>query len=129
MVDAGRIKYVAGEGDGTLLCLLSVERMRRLLERYPAATARLFTSHEAAYCKRHRRNPWQHFAARLAAKFCYRRMFGCIPFQQLEVFHGEGGAPQLRVVGVAAHEQAVFISLSHDGDLAGAIMSRSQLGG
>ena len=56
-------------------------------------------------------------------------MFGCIPFQQLEVFHGEGGAPQFRVVGVAAHEQAVFISLSHDGDIAGAIMSRGQLGG
>ena len=123
MVDAGRIKHFVDPGDGTLLCLLSVKRVRYLLERYPPAKSRLFTSHEAAYRERHKRNPWQHFAARWAAKLCYRRLYSHVPFLALEVFHSEYGAPQLRGVGEVYSIQPVLVSLSHDGDLAGAVMS------
>ena len=71
--------------------------------------------------------PWQHFVLdgqpSCVTEDCAETLF------RLEVVHSEYGAPQLRSVGDAYSIQPVLISLSHDGDLAGAVLSGGCLGG
>lgn len=47
--------------------LVSVPRLREVIEGNPAFEAGVFTEGERAYCRR-RADPWPHFAARFAAK-------------------------------------------------------------
>lgn len=47
--------------------IVEISRVRRLGRRTPRFLKRVFTSQEISYC-RSKKNPWQHFAVRFAAK-------------------------------------------------------------
>jgi holo-[acyl-carrier protein] synthase len=89
---------------------------------------RVFSAGEIAYC-RAKKDASPHFAARFAAKEAYGKAMGLGlgpsgDFTQIEVVNNEKGAPAIRLSGRAlelfreAGGGEIFLSLSHEGDLA-----------
>jgi holo-[acyl-carrier protein] synthase len=106
--------------------LIEVARVTALCQRYPRVITRLFTASEVCYCEKHRRNPFQYYAARLAAKLAARKLLGQGRLAEIEVFHGPLGRPLLDLHGKAAQAaegKILMVSLSHEGDHAAAIVS------
>ena len=111
--------------------LASISRVERLLARYgDRFAARLFTPGERAYCES-RGRPGHHYAARFAAKEAALKALAVpagLRWHDLEVLAGAGGAPRLRLHGRAARAaaargvRALHVSLTHDGDVAGAVV-------
>ena len=108
-----------------VVCTMPIARVRALLEKYPNAYDRLFCSEELAYCRRQRRFPWQHYAVRLAAKLGYRALIQRVSFNKIEIIRSEVGSPSLQVQDSSAPDQKVWLSLSHEGDVAVAFLFRS----
>ena len=107
----------------TEMVLLEVSRVRRLLERYPAALGRLFSMKEQAYCEARRRNPYQHYAARLAAKMAARRLLGQGGLNDFEIGRDGLGAPHIHYSGKGKWLYGeLVVSLSHEGDRAAALV-------
>ena len=101
--------------------ILDVQRVARLLERFPACKERLFCAAETSYCDSNRRKPHQHYAARLAAKFAVRRLLGGGRLLEIEVGRDALGAPFVSLHGSAetlATGRSVLLSLSHEGPMA-----------
>lgn len=107
--------------------VVALKRLERSLTRDGFAEA-VFSDEERRYCAAQAR-PSQHFAARFAAKEAFLKalgagVFGGVPLPEIEVVHGAGGVPCLRL-GPAA-ERALrrlgasrsLVSLSHDGPVA-----------
>ena len=122
--DCGRGK----SGDGIIVVvgvgtdLIEIARIRRAIENNPHFLKRVYTEKEIAYCRR-KKNPWQSFAARFAAKEAVGKALGTglgrIGLQEIEVVNDAGGQPCIVLYGTA-HElavgrniQHVHISLSH----------------
>jgi holo-[acyl-carrier protein] synthase len=109
--------------------LVSIPRMRTVLERWDDRfVRRVFTDQEIAYC-RARRDPVQHFAARFAAKEAGLKALGTglrlgVRWRELEVRRERGKAPVLvltgrcREVGLAQGGGRMLLALTHDGDYA-----------
>lgn len=109
--------------------LVAISRIREILEKKDSGfESRVFSAGEIAYCRR-KADPYPHFAARFAAKEAYGKALGLGlgpsgDFVEIEVVHGESGAPELRLHGRAAElfaqkgGQMIFLSLSHEGDTA-----------
>jgi holo-[acyl-carrier protein] synthase len=57
------------------LDVIEIDRVRRVLERYPGFRERCFTEAERAYCDS-RPNPAQHYAARFAGKEAVAKALG-----------------------------------------------------
>ena len=110
--------------------LVSVSRMREILERQGEAfRAKVFTPEERQYCER-LADPAVHFAARFAAKEAFAKasglgMMGSGALSNgVEVKHHSDGRPylafseevskRLKSMGGKDH----FVSITHDGDLA-----------
>jgi holo-[acyl-carrier protein] synthase len=114
------------EGTDVGLRLLSISRLGTILDRFPLARHRFFTEDERTYCQSRKRRPEQHFAARMAAKLACRSLLGPIRLREVEVVRDAMGAPRLRLHGRAAElgrGMCLRVSLSHDGDMAGAIVT------
>jgi NAD(P)H-hydrate epimerase len=106
---------------GTGVDVTSVARVAALLSRRPAAAERIYTPAE----RRHAAGQPQRWATRWAAKEAVRKLYGALglplpAFRAIEVAVGAGGAPSLRVDGVAGD---LHLSLSHEGDLAVAVVT------
>ena len=111
-------------GSQTEMVLLDVSRVRNLLERRPQARNRFFSLAEQAYCDGRKRNPYQHFAVRLAAKMAARRLAGQGPLGRFEVKRADLGAPILVDRREGTYESIRFaVSLSHEGDKAVALVA------
>jgi len=105
-----------------------VERVRRLLERYPRFAERCFTAGERGYAFRYLR-PEQRLAARFAAKEAVMKSLGAgwrqIRWQDVEITGGR--APRAALRGTAAARAGelgvgeVLVTLSHTDDLAVAV--------
>ncbi|MEZ4472140.1 MAG: holo-ACP synthase [bacterium] len=93
-------------------------RIDAILTRSPRRLGRLFTAAEWSYCTE-RRFGAQHLAARLAAKRAAHRLGVPGRFVDLEIRRDDRGAPAL-----FAHDGPLpwLLSLSHDGDLAVALL-------
>jgi holo-[acyl-carrier protein] synthase len=106
--------------EGVGIDALEVARMRRLLERLPAARERLFTAQERDYCARFV-NPYPRFAARFAAKEAVGKALGIgiIGFGWREIEVLSRGKPRVALHGSVARIAGelgvtrVEISLSH----------------
>ncbi len=107
-------------GPDTRLEIAHISRVDALRLHRPDRLRRLFTADEWTYCQGHRRAD-QHLAARLAAKRAVTRLLGRRPFARIEVRRDARGAPGLLIDGAPA---PLLVSLSHDGDLAVALVSR-----
>ena len=101
------------------------ESMRLFGERF---TRRLFTSAEIAYCAASEVGAAERFAARFAAKEAALkalRLTEGVDWRELEVVRADSGACTLRLHGDLARRAgpwALAVSLSHEGDLATAVV-------
>jgi holo-[acyl-carrier protein] synthase len=100
--------------------LAEIERVRRVLERYPRFAARCFTEHEREYAFRYSK-PERRMAARFAGKEAVMKSLGVgwrqIPWQDIEITGG--GKPTVRLDGRAAERAArlgvteVLVTITH----------------
>lgn len=109
--------------------LVSIPRMRAVLERYrDRLCQRLYTTEETAEGQR-RPVPELHFASRFAAKEATMKALGTgwgvgIGWREIEIVGPRGKPPAVRLSGRArlvAEEKGIrhlHLSLSHDGDYA-----------
>jgi len=114
--------------------LVDVARVQKLLAaKGERAIARLFTAREVEYSMR-RRQPYVHFAARIAAKeAAYKALSGTpgacgIGWRDMEVLSNDGARPTLVLHGAAArrarelHVVHAWLTISHSEATAGAVV-------
>jgi len=108
--------------------VIEAARIRRLLEHLPRAYERLFSGQERAYCDGFA-NPWQHYAARFAAKEAVGKALGIgiIGFVWRDIEVLSGGKPLIVLRGGVAEVARrlgvtrVEVTLSHTGGTAYAV--------
>jgi hydroxyethylthiazole kinase-like uncharacterized protein yjeF len=108
---------------GAGIDITSVARVTALLDRRPEVRGRIYTDAEGRDCDGHP----QRWATRWAAKEAVRKLCGAagVPlpaYRDIEVVIGAGGAPSVRLHGRSSH---LNLSLSHEGDLAIAVVTGS----
>ena len=107
----------------TALETIKIRRIQRVLERYPRLTHRLFCSHEIHYCNSQKRFPYQHYAARFAAKVAIRKLLGGGRLNEISVRRDSYGQTSVELKGRAemlCRGHQIYLSLSHEGGLAAA---------
>lgn len=102
--------------------LVEISRIQHAIEKNPRFLQKVYTEKEICYCQR-KKNPWQSFAARFAAKEAVSKAFGTglgkIGLTDIEVINLPSGQPQVVLYGAAKafalqHGiERVHISLSH----------------
>lgn len=108
--------------------MVAVERVQRLLERYPSAEGQLFTPREIAICRRGPRTD-ERFAARFAGKEALLKALGgphgqILRLTDVEIREGAGRRPDVRFQARLADWTAARgvtsaqVSLSHDAGVA-----------
>ncbi|MFZ0430794.1 MAG: holo-ACP synthase [Acidobacteriota bacterium] len=108
--------------------IVEVPRIRKALEGGHALAQRVFTEAELEYCEA-RKNKYQHFAGRFAAKEAALKALGTgwqegIRWQDVEVVPGELGKPELRFHGraqeILAERKATsaLLTISHASEYA-----------
>ena len=109
--------------------LIRISRVRKLAERFPDRIGRkVFTAAELAYC-RTKSDPAPSLAGRFAAKEAVMKALGTgwrggIRFIDIEIVRAASGQPSIQLSGKAedvARERGIthiYLSISHDGDLA-----------
>lgn len=99
-----------------------IERLRGLLDRVPAAEARLFTEGERTYCATHA-DPVLHLAGTLATKEAVIKAAVLGPLvswcRRIEVVRHDSGAPTVNIDG--RPREHLNVSISHDGGIAVAV--------
>jgi holo-[acyl-carrier protein] synthase len=115
---------------GVGIDLVSVTRIEQMLGRWGKRfLERVFTEDEIEYCEK-RYAPAGSLAARFAAKEAFIKAVSAprpvgIRYRDVEVVVDDHGAPRLRAHGAAKHALRglrATVSLSHEGDLAVAIV-------
>ncbi len=119
---------------GIGLDVVDLVRFRRTLDELgDRFVERTFTAAEAEYAARSPRRRAERLAARFAAKEALGKatglgMTGQTSWRQIEVVHDNRGRPGLTLHGETAQTMAalgvqrVHLSLSHDGDVAAAVV-------
>ena len=102
--------------------LIEIVRIQRAIEKNPHFMERVYTANEIAYCRR-KKNAWQSFAARFAAKEAVSKAFGTgigpVGLMEIEILNAENGQPKVVLHGKALqlaadrNIQRMHISLSH----------------
>ena len=102
--------------------LVEIGRIQKAIEKNPRFLQKVYTEEEIRYCQR-KKNPWQSFAARFAAKEAVSKALGTglgkIGLTDIEVQNQSTGQPQIVLHGAAqifaqTHGiKRVHISLSH----------------
>lgn len=93
--------------------LIEVARIRRL-GRSRRFLSRVFTAEEIRYCSS-RRNKWQHFAVRFAAKEAVWKALGRsgVRWRDIGVVRQDSGRPEVRLRHKKFGRVTVLVSLSH----------------
>lgn len=116
--------------EGVGIDIIEVSRIRRSIEEYGNLfTDKVFTNDEKQYCTE-KPSPYQHFAARFAAKEAFSKATGTgwddsFSWQEVEVTNESSGKPNLRLTGSALQnfgKKRIFLSLSHSGDYVTAVV-------
>ncbi len=116
--------------EGIGIDIIDVARIKKSIEEYGELfTSRLFTDAEMSYCNE-KPNPYQHFAARFAAKEAFSKATGTgwnadFSWLEVEVVNEKSGKPNLHLAGGTAEaigKKEVFLSLSHSGDYVTAVV-------
>lgn len=107
--------------------IVVVQDLRRRMERSAGLEERVFDPAESSWC-RGMADPWQHFAARFAAKEAVMKALGTgwsggVGFRDIVVVRDAEGPPRVELRGeagrrVASADGRVSISLSHAGGTA-----------
>ncbi|MCL4511623.1 MAG: holo-ACP synthase [Bacteroidetes bacterium] len=116
--------------EGVGVDIIEVSRIQKSIEDYGALFMdKIFTSEEKAYCSA-KPNPFQHYAARFAAKEAFSKATGTgwnsdFSWQEVEVINEKSGKPFFRLGGLALKSfgnKRIFLSLSHSGDYVVAVV-------
>ena len=110
--------------------IVEVSRIRKSFETYGKLfSEKIFTRQEIAYCSE-KPNPYQHYAARFAAKEAFSKATGNgwdsdFSWQEVEVINERSGRPVLRLSGSSLKNfgrKKIFLSLSHSGEYVVAVV-------
>ncbi|MFZ1080799.1 MAG: holo-ACP synthase [Candidatus Kryptoniota bacterium] len=116
--------------EGVGIDIVEVSRIQESIEDYGFLfTGKIFTSEEIKYCS-NKPNPFQHYAARFAAKEAFSKATGTgwnsdFSWQEVEVANEKSGKPCLRLSGLSLGNfggKKIFLSLSHSGDYVTAVV-------
>ena len=107
------------------LDIVEIARVRNLARRTPRFLSRVFTAHEIAYC-RSKKNPWQHFAVRFAAKEAVWKALDRddVSLKDISVSRDGRGKPGVLLNGCRA--AGLKLSLSHSDHYAVAVAVKSR---
>ncbi|MBI5631540.1 MAG: holo-ACP synthase [Elusimicrobia bacterium] len=105
--------------------IVEIERIRKLARRTPRFLTRVFTREEISYC-RAKKNPWQHFAVRFAAKEAVWKALGTdgVSLKDISVDRDARGKPGVLIKGKPARGFKLSLSHSEHYALAAAIKTR-----
>ena len=103
--------------------IIEIERIRDSIESTGESFIdRVFTKKEITYCESRKKQKYQHYAARFAAKEATFKAISCIlndkysiTWKDIEVVNNKQGRPIVNLYGVEAEEkiQNIDISISH----------------
>lgn len=83
--------------NGIGIDLIEVDRIKKLIEKNPRFSQRIFTSQEIRYCQQ-KKNKYQHYAARFAAKEAFFKALGRrIKWTDIGLSNLSSGKPQLEL--------------------------------
>lgn len=102
--------------------IIEVKRIAQFAQK-PGALERIFSEEEIAYCQA-RKNAYQHFAVRFAAKEAvYKALpFAGVAFKKIQIRNLESGRPEVCVADERAQGLTFLISLSHTEEYATAVV-------
>lgn len=83
--------------------IIQTDRVKKSIETIPGFTEKIFTSLEKEYCLS-KKNKYEHFAARFAAKEAFFKAIGTgwrggLAFSEIEVNNDELGKPSFKLYG------------------------------
>ena len=116
--------------EGVGVDIVEVSRIKMSIEDYGSLfTDKIFTQEEIRYSA-DKPNPYQHYAARFAAKEAFSKATGTgwnsdFSWQEVEVMNESSGKPCLHLNGLALKtfgKKNIFLSLSHSGDYVVAVV-------
>jgi|SRR6478609_3717620 len=117
---------------GTGIDMIEVERVARSVSRDSGFRELVFSQNEMAYCES-KAAPFEHYAARFAAKEAFLKALGSgwtegLSWNEIEILPEENGKPVLRVCGQTARTvdglqiRHIHVSLSHVKNMASAVV-------
>ena len=111
---------------GVGIDIIEVERIKKLIEKNPRFLSRIFTPQEIAYCQK-KKNKYQHFAARFAAKEAFFKALGRkTRWTNIGLTNLSSGKPILGVYGDKLKEKLastkIHVSISHLSQHAAAVV-------
>ena len=103
--------------------IIEIERIERMLKKYPNFRSKIFSAREIAYCEQ-KKYPAPHYAARFAAKESIMKALGTgwvepVRWKDLEIVDDPSGKPLVnlkggsRLVGNKMGIKEIMVSLSH----------------
>ena len=117
---------------GTGIDMIEVERVSEKMARAEGFRELVFSKNEIDYCEQ-KKNKFEHYAARFAAKEAFYKAIGegwmnGTAFNEIEISNDEKGKPSLTLLGETSHlmEQmkikTIHISLTHLKTMASAVV-------
>jgi holo-[acyl-carrier protein] synthase len=105
---------------GTGIDIIEIKRIKKVLENNKKLVERIFTPEEIQYCKE-KKNKWQHFAVRFAAKEAVVKALGnrAVNLKNIRITNRHNGQPQVILNGsLKPFQERLIVSLSHCKDYA-----------
>ncbi len=105
---------------GTGIDIIEVKRIKRSLEKNERLMHRIFTNEEIDYCNS-KKNKWQHFAVRFAAKEAVIKALGnrAVDLKNISINNKKNGQPKVILDGILkSFQNRLVVSLSHCKDYA-----------
>ena len=109
--------------------IIQVERVKKSIETIPGFTEKIFSPFEIDYCQT-KKNKYEHFAARFAAKEAFFKALGTgmrtpHSWHDIIILNDTLGKPMISLAGKSAQQlknAACHVSLSHTEDYATAVV-------
>ena len=112
--------------------MIEVERVRRKIEKEKGFREHIFSSMEIAYCNG-QAEPYQHYAARFAAKEAFLKAIGrglsfSYSVQNIEILPDQAGKPTIKLneeylqLAEEGEWREIHVSLSHLKEIASAVV-------
>ena len=112
--------------------IIQIERVKKSIETIPGFSEKIFTQLEIEYCLS-KKNKYEHFAARFAAKEAFFKAIGTgwrggLAFSEIEINNDDLGKPSFKLYGKAKefsdsnNFSAIHLSITHIKELAQAFV-------
>jgi holo-[acyl-carrier protein] synthase len=107
--------------------MIEVNRVREKIEKNEGFKELVFSANEIVYCEKNA-HPFEHYAARFAAKEAFLKAIGAgltsgIALHAIEILNDLNGKPQLNVtVNTNIQYSKIFVSISHLQSIASAVV-------